>query len=222
VIHLDDAEENIAQRVRDRGDALIIPEMTPQIAQAYRFMYDEHLTQHSRFRVGGRVANETAFGWITARARQLESDAVNVAPFVTYVGHPSAATLLVGDIRHNVKIDDPTTYHHRPGFMPYASTSGHFLLKHLQRNTIHNAMAMVNACDVDDLEKVITAVQPLQIVALGNNATKKVKDLNFVTGFGAVPHPQYVRRFHNSHGHEYGIVLAQSARAQKDMRAWRP
>lgn len=222
VVHLDDAEENIAQRIRDRGDALIIPEMTPQIAQAYRFMYDEHLTQHTRFRVGGRVSNELAYQWIKARASQLEHAAVNVAPFVTYVGHPSAATLLVGDVRHNVEVEDAGTHHIRPAFMPYRATSGHFLLKHLQRHTIHNAMAMVNACDVDDIEKVITAVQPLLIVALGENAAKKVGGMGFFTGFGAVPHPQYVRRFHNKHGDAYASVIAQAARAQKDMRKWRP
>ena len=222
VVHLDDSEENIAQRVRNRGDALIIPEMTPQLAQAYRFMYDEHLTQHTKFRVGGRVSNEMAYQWIASRASQLEKTAATVAPFVTFVGHPSATTLLVGDIRHNVKINDPSTYHHAPGFMPYPATSGHYLLKHLQRHTIHNSLAMVNACDVDDIEKVITQVQPLLIVALGENAAKKISGMGFFTGFGAVPHPQYVRRFHNKHGDAYASVIAQAARAQKDMRAWRP
>lgn len=222
IVHLDDKEENIAQRVRDRGDALIIPEMTPQIAQAYRFMYDEHLIRHTRFRVDGKLKNEHAYHWLISRAGELEHHASDVWPFKTFVGHPSATTLLVGDIRHNVKLDDPSTYHDKPAFMPYPATSGHFLLKHLQRHTIHNGMAMVNACDVDDIEKVISAVQPLLIVALGENAAKKIGTMGFFTGFGAVPHPQYVRRFHNKSGDAYASVIAQAARAQKDMRAWRP
>jgi thymidylate kinase len=222
-VYLDDTDEAITERVRKRGDDLVTPEMTPAIATAFRFMRDQHLTTPSRVVMHTDSEYlENQYVQIVRRATMLECDAEKVSGFITFVGHPSATTLLVGDIRHNVTMGMPTTYHDRPAFMPYRATSGHFMLKHLQRPMLHTGLAMVNACDVDDLEEVIAVTQPLQVVALGNNATKKVDDLNFVTGFGAVPHPQYVRRFHHEHGDTYGTVIAQAARAQRDMRAWRP
>lgn len=221
VVYLDDKDEHIAQRVRERGDDLTTPEMTPQISQAYRFMRDQHLTRAIRFNVE-RPATDEQYRWVVAHAEFLECDAAQVAQFTTFVGHPRATTLLVGDIRHDVTLDRPETYHRRPAFMPYRATSGHFMLKHLPTQMLRNSIALVNACDVDDVEKVITEVQPIQVVALGGNAAAAVAKYGFVTGFGAVPHPQYVRRFHHEHGEAYATVIQQAARAQKDMRAWRP
>lgn len=221
IVYLDDKDEHIARRVRERGDDLVTPEMTSQISQVYRFMRDQHLARTIRIDVERAVSDEQ-YRWVVTHAEHLACEAANVASFTTFVGHPNATTLLVGDIRHNVMIDRPETYHRRPAFMPYRATSGHFMLKHLTPQMMRNSLALVNACDVDDIEQVITNVQPIQVVALGANAAAAVANYGFVTGFGAVPHPQYVRRFHHEHGDAYATVIEQAARAQKDMRAWRP
>lgn len=221
-VHLTAPFGDIIKRLEARGDDAITTDMIPKLARGYTLMFGQHLTYHITYHVNGRVAPVDSYAWVSGQASYLENEVETASKFVTYIGDPAPNVLIVGDVRHNVNMLKPETFHNKPIFMPYPSTSGHYLFKHIPRQVFNWRTGFVNACDMDDLGKVVEALQPVQLLALGNNAAKRVEELGFVTGFGAVPHPQYVRRFHNHHGEQYGSTIFHAIQEQKDMRSWRP
>lgn len=135
----------------------------------------------------------------------------------TYVGPPKPDLLLLGDVRHRLayrSADDPVR--RGPAFMPYPGTSGHYLLTHLA--TVNN-IGLANACDVDDPVALITALGGPQVATLGVNSLEALED---VYPAGSAPHPQFVRRFHNRHGAEYGAVVLEALRTGGKLHTWRP
>lgn len=159
--------------------------------------------------------------YLIAEASRAELKARSVTNLVTYVGPPQASTLLFGDVRN-----DPTTHPNGPAFMPFPATSGAFLMRALYESsmidTLEGGLGIANACDVDDVRDVIAAVRPYSVVTLGANAWKAYTDLFGVKDVGAMPHPQYVRRFHHRHCEDYGAAISEASYYGRDMRSWRP
>lgn len=143
-------------------------------------------------------------------ARIAEMNTVKLNPLITYVGQPRPTYLLFGDVRN--KID----HFADPAFMPYAATSGAYLLRSAPYVQILRQCGFANACDVDDPRKVLAATCPDFVVALGNNAAKKLDALDIP--HGSVPHPQYWRRFHHADFHVYGDLILRALINQKDLR----
>lgn len=167
-----------------------------------------------------RPDENDVISYIVAEASRAELKARTVADLRTYVGPPQADTLILGDVRN-----DPDTHIYGPAFVPFPATSGAFLMRALCAVDFLNAdhpVGIANACDVDEVVDIITAVQPLRVVTLGNNAYHKYYDIMGPDDMGAVPHPQYVRRFHNAFHREYGQTIAAAAYYGEDMRSWRP
>src|SRR5262245_36173568 len=137
-------------------------------------------------------------------------------PFVTLVGDRNPHALLIGDVRHayrngHIDLDD-----HRPAFMPYQATSGHYLLG----ADIPCTYALANACDVDNIFELIKQARPRRIVALGSKAHRALTASNIP--HGAVPHPQYVRRFHPRARQQYYDLLVDTIETEEDHHTWRP
>lgn len=157
---------------------------------------------------------------VVSRALAKARGAQALAPFTTYVGPRRPLILIFGEKR---MMSDRQRVRHRelrgmPAFCPYNSTSGHYLLTYLE---VRGAdIGLANACDVDDPIALWRTLGYPSVVALGRAASRRLIELNI--SHGAVPHPQYIRRFHHGHGHEYVHALLNAAYDQKDMLTWRP
>jgi hypothetical protein len=143
-------------------------------------------------------------------ARVSEAESRDLSMFTTYVGPRWPKILVLGDVRHHVENVDPRA----PAFGPYPATSGHYLLTHMQfmRN-----VGVANACDIDDWRVMITTLGAPNIVTLGVQAHKKLRDFPH----GTAPHPQFIRRFHHRAGEAYGEIITKAMQGE-DRLGWRP
>jgi hypothetical protein len=151
---------------------------------------------------------DTAFG--------LEEAVQPLRSFTTYVGQPRPRFILFGERRGTG--EQYLSYGSAPSFGPYASTSGHYLLSHLDVPRMGGGLA--NACDVDDPRKLWEALDQPAAVALGNEAHKALRRAG--VPHGAVAHPQFMRRFYHSHGPSYAAAIIEAAQSQRMMLSWRP
>lgn len=216
--------------LRERGDDLVRPDQLPQIVSGYMgAVYRSRLTScdvvvdsdvDRAVDPDAGLPGDITASYVIAEGMRADLKARILNPFTTYVGSYKPRTLLVGDVRGP---GDKRAL--GPAFMPYGATSGAFLLKSLTVTQRAHALGIVNGCDVDSLVDVVQAVAPAEIVALGRNAYDACKaQLPAATTvqFGAVPHPQFVRRFHNAHHEAYGFELLYAASVGEDSRSWRP
>jgi hypothetical protein len=160
-----------------------------------------------------------ALSAIISAARHYEDPTHWLNEFTTYLGSSKPHTLLVGDVRH--KHDPKTTTSPFPAFVPFQGTSGHFLLKSLTSLTSRlwlHGVGVANACDVDNIMHLYDALRGPKLVALGKNARAKL----IIAGLkhSAVPHPQFVRRFHHAKYAEYGWLLYNAAQETGDYSKW--
>lgn len=160
---------------------------------------------------------------VVEEADKQEKLYIELNKFTTYVGPRRCDFLLLGDVRHNF---DPTTgvANYDPAFVPFANTSGDFLIGAFLNGTLRDNfnVGLANACDVDDPYALWLAVGQPQVVALGRNAKKKINESGKI-GFwarGFVPHPQYVRRFHHGDQWAYGQNIRMAARHGGDYSKW--
>jgi hypothetical protein len=160
--------------------------------------------------------HEPQVGTIIAAAERLAYGALRLAPFTTYVGPPTPDVLLFGDTRG---VDGKHAHGSTPAFMPYPGTSGHYLLSLLDPNGSWR-VGLANACDVDDPIALWKTLDEPRVVALGRMASMKLTWAG--VPHGTVPHPQFVRRFHNAAGHLYAVLIRDVARNGEDAASWRP
>jgi hypothetical protein len=146
---------------------------------------------------------------IISAAQRAEESVQHLAPFTTYIGEPKPDFLLLGE---NRGVSARTNY---PAFMPYAATSGHFLLSHLDTGSYD--IGISNACDVDNADELWHQLGCPCTVTLGAAAHRA-----FLHEHGAMPHPQFVRRFHYRNGDRYGKLIEKTMYDQEDRSSWRP
>lgn len=207
VVLLDPPTSELKTRLETRGDDLVSTDMLDAIAFGFirlaeRGNVDDVVTQ---FVTPRRIINN---------ALAAERAAKALRPFETYVGPPRPLTLLFGEKRG---VGGKFTHQRMPSFMPYPGTSGHYLLSHM-RDTV--TVGLANACDADDPRELWKALGEPQVVALGRCAHDELTHLG--VQHGAVPHPQFVRRFHHRHGDEYAQLIYAVAQTQEDRLSWRP
>lgn len=165
---------------------------------------------------------------VISAARMLEARARSVSRFQTYVGAPEPRVLFVGDVRHKLR-DLPTDEQRRigtsllPGYAPYPQSSGEYLFSAvtLLGYTTRMDLGIINANDADDIQAFLHTQPQVRnvVVALGTAAHKTLKSLNVV--HGAVPHPQYMQRFHVSRVSEYSMALNQAITG-RNLLTWVP
>lgn len=147
-------------------------------------------------------------------AETLERNVLQIAELRTYVGSENPHLLLLGNVRHayrTMKRDpevaaraaaDPT-----PALMPYPATSGHFLLSAVDPFASRSDFGLLNVNDVDDARRAWEILGEPPAVALGVDAWRSSSEW----AAGAVPHPQYVRRFFNKHSRWYADFITRAA-----------
>jgi len=121
-----------------------------------------------------------------------------LAPFKTYIGGHRPKYLLLGERRNH-----PTEQQHEAAFVPYSVTSGRFLLEAMTMDILQDA-GIANACE-EDVSRLWKVLERPKIVALGKAAA--IECANAKVPFSAVPHPQYIRRFHHGQQSEYGRLI---------------
>jgi hypothetical protein len=197
----------LVDRVSSRGDDLVRPNQLGRVRAGYDSFYSEVLCLRYS-------TTQTQPGLITELARTEEYDVALLRPYTTYVGPRQPRILLMGQHRG---VEARLAYGPLPAFMPYPATSGHYLLSHLDPG---GSVGLANACDVDDPKGLWHALGEPRVVALGQAADAGLTDAG--VPHGVAPHPQFVRRFHHSHGAEYARVVMTAAEDQEDLSPWRP
>lgn len=145
---------------------------------------------------------------------KYEQRARELVYFPTYVGSHEPAYLLLGEKR-NQNYDDRW----ESAFVPTPTgNSGHFMLTHLPVEGDGN-VGLANATEVKLGELYSILGQPAT-VALGKVAHTRL--LEEAIPHGAVPHPQWVRRFAHGMGDVYGRKIREAALFGEDYSAWRP
>lgn len=216
VVHVSGPEDRTTRCIEHRGDDLV--NVDSVVLMHSLFEDCERLSLNQFVRVDGYTVYDDSLRYmnIIERAGALGRAATKLRHFTTYVGPPLPKLLLLGDVRgkSTPPIDDL-----RPAFMPYPSTSGHYLFTYLTRRlniTQLQHVGVANACDVDDAEQLWETLGRPYTVTLGRRADK-------ITGKWvnhSVPHPQFVRRFKNAHGAEYVRDIIADSPIERMERTW--
>lgn len=154
---------------------------------------------------------------------QAVSEMLHVAPlarFTTYVGPRVPDVLLVGDERGP---DRAGSRLYGTAFVPLPHTSGSYLLRALPDDLLMaGRVGLANANENDDVVSLWDTLGYPPVVALGHKAYDGCirSGLTNVTQVGAVPHPQWTRRFKHSLCAEYGKLIVRAAETKEDLRKW--
>lgn len=194
VAHVSASPFVLANRLSERGDDLISPSQAHEMVIEFDAVYNKSIVRRLNVNVQNQDDNVLT---LVRRAEQYEAMATKLNGFTTYVGTAYRPSILfLGDTR------GPGFNELHTAFMPYSMTSGHYLwrtLSYYPEWTINIGVA--NACDVDNLSRLLRITNPKHVVALGRNATNALNDLKYEHQH--VAHPQYVRRFQHSNIQAY-------------------
>jgi len=197
-------------RLGVRGDDLVVPAMLSRLHTAYR-----EVAAGTVLPTVIRETDPPSLSYILEVARSAELNTARLSPFTTYVGDDAPRYLLLGDTRGVRGPRDPR----EPAFVPRGSTSGHYLLDALP-NALRRQVGLANACDVDDPRALWETLGKPLTVTLGANADRAAHAAG--VPHGAVPHPQYWRRFLHRYRSSYYELIEQAARDSTNVRNWRP
>lgn len=215
-IHLKQPLEILEARLKVRGDDYIELNELAEIKEAY------NLASMLTIGITHVQPDPDDFSKLPELARQLLASAVERAQsveFLTdykdYIGSPRPRLLLVGD-RHNAtkRYGNET----RLAFMPVDGNSGEYLLNHLPTEQWKD-IGMINANDTShDIAELWVALGQPPVVALGRLAEHGLRNKHGFhdNEYYTVPHPQFVRRFANKHGDEYGQAIMDLATGKVD------
>jgi hypothetical protein len=227
VVYLCPPLELIADRVAARGDDMVDVTHLPAIYDTYETAISSDVmpTMH----VGCTdPENCTGHDHKIPLVEEIVEDAYSrwlhtnhLRRFTTYIGSSAPDYLILGERRN-----DPEAYH--AAFVPTGATSGRFMLEHLLPVLgSETSIGIANACEEDVYELWCSLARP-PIVALGNAAYEAAcrslheRGLTGRVPLGAVPHPQYIRRFHNKSGALYARTIISALNTGEDLRSWRP
>jgi len=216
VVTVDITERALRRRFENRGDDMIGWDGIAFAHRLYRKALSESVVPSLTVPMNW---TQRDVDQIITRAHELETRVRPLVGFTTYVGCRTPHVLLLGDTR-NERTQGQPTRSDVPAFGPYLSTSGHYLLSHLQSI---RGVGLANACDVDDWQVLRATLGGPMLVTLGANAHRAVAGAR-KTGprHGVVPHPQYVRRFFHHSGGAYAEVIQQAMSDRGDYSKWRP
>jgi thymidylate kinase len=213
MIYVCDGLEHLVNRAESRdGHA-----ERRQIAESLEYFDKVHIEQSTLPRQVYVYREQTITGKdIIETADQLAQEWSTISiDFPGYVGPRQPKYLIIGDKRGPKQLDIPVP------FAPLPGTAGAYLFSEvLTRDWVdrYGDFGLVNANEVQDVEYLWQLLGKPKTVVLGREAHRSTSHLPF----GAIPHPQYIRRFHHYEGERYGHIIAQAAELAKDHLTWRP
>lgn len=194
----------IKTRLRERGDDMVADEHVERIIAGYETVLAGSLLTAWTL----TDPRHTDILECIGIADRLEEAAAPLARFPTYVGPACPSTLLLGERRG----PHPEQERMRACFVPYPSTSGHYLITGLLDMFVSDGIGLANACE-EDVPALWEQLGRPRVVALGNEAHEATP-----VQHGVVPHPQYVRRFHHGRRDEYIKTIMRAAEFGSDLR----
>lgn len=200
----------LRDRINERGDQYVMASQVQEIQAGYEALIEK---------TGVPILRETdptigALRTVIKFGRALASFVNPLRNFTSYVGSPTPDVLLVGE-RRNGDPNQPD----KAAFVPRPTTSGRFLIQALERD-FWNHVGLVNAYE-DNVADLVKVLEYPKVVALGRKAYDQLKNV-WLVDCGAVPHPQYIRRFHHVGQVAYGRKIAEVSRTQEVALSWRP
>lgn len=203
VVHVTAHPDTLRERLLRRGDPDVSPAAAAHAARLFQHTARQSILPHVTVDETYSTASAVETALRIARERAYEVN--RLRQYVTYVGSPRPRLLLLGDVRGvDGRFARPNDI--GPAFVPYAPTSGHYLLSALTRvcGGIPD-VGLANACDVDDVAALWRDLGQPPVVALGGKSHRQLGRLN--VPHRVAPHPQWVRRFHHSMMLEYAGQL---------------
>jgi thymidylate kinase len=221
VVHVDTGTTTILEAIERRPDADPLEErVLEQHAGFSRAIMSTNLrtvTYDRRLDVG----TPEQLDLIISRAIIAELDTPMLDLNPTYVGPTSPSVVLVGD-RRNVREDG---FPYPTAFVPEPATSGRFLIEALPMTwRRYGSVGFINANEGHPIDIFSGSVVRPNFVVLGREAEKTIRGGGELAehGFGVVPHPQYIRRFHHHARDGYGMEIQRAALSGEDKSTWRP
>lgn len=197
------------QRWADRGEDFLKPEHAVHVMDRYyELIYASTIPAYNLHDPG-----DDALTQLVTAALAWEDQASILNRFRTYVGSPAPRYLILGEKHGSLHLG-----HHDSAFVPYPATSGAYLLGNLPQDVVEPA-GLANACQENVMDLWVTLGQPLT-VTLGVEAHKAANEAG--VPHGSVPHPQFIRRFHNKHGEAYGRAVRDALLHGRTLLTWRP
>jgi hypothetical protein len=212
VVHATGDPGILGARLETRGDDLVRREQLPALIDGFHRVHGRSELPCVQVRVDDN--SNRAINRILDAADASEQRAAPLRRYGTYVGPPWPQYLLLGEKRHGAP-----PYRHEAAFTPAPATSGRYLHRALDDQILRRS-GFANAREEHVRDLWETLGRP-RICALGRSA----RDTCQFQGvpFGAVPHPQFVRRFHYGALREYGNLIREVlTRNQEDRLEWRP
>jgi thymidylate kinase len=202
-------DDVLQRRIGVRGDGYIRYEDIPVINEAYRALTRQY--PMSMLAIDDEdFLDATRIRSIIQGARLFTRDAHPLAAFGSYVGPHEPEILLLGEKRAETRTGRRAAHlTQRASFVPYGGTSGQWLcdtIVHTELQT--HEIGLANALE-EDLPALFTALGEPQVVTLGKAAHLYLEER--YTTHGAVPHPQYMRRFRNNDQERYAEAIIEAA-----------
>jgi len=148
--------------------------------------------------------DEDALSRVLSTGRAAEDVAAPLAAFPSYVGPPHPDDLLLGERR--------LAPVYRGAF---ASTSGRYLLRALgDVDPPPPDLGLANALE-EDVPALLEVLGYPRVCALGRQAQRSLQAAGVT--HGAVPHPQYRRRFHHAADGEYRDAIYRALAGAEDL-----
>lgn len=202
--------ETIVRRLQRRGEDYLQPRDVERVWTEFHAVSDVSAVAGDVLDTGNESPETLARHAVRQAVFAENMAATTFTP--QYIGRTLPHSLLVGDVRGG-KPPHPT----EAPFMPRGTSSGKFLFEALPSDLWWRGVGVVNAAETD-VENLPDRFPSAGIVALGRNASDALKDHG--VEHGAVPHPQYVRRFHAGKREEYGRLIRETARDGKVTLSW--
>lgn len=216
LVHVTADPKRIIRRLRKRGEPVNTALIRSEVDLFWQAFDASPLPQLIVSSTEGVSVEQNAEAVLHA-GFMYANGAAHLSSFPTYVGPLRPDILLVGDKRGP---DRAGSREFTSAFVPLPHTSGQYLMRALPDELLLSPrVGLVNANEGDNVYRLWHQVNKPAVVALGHKAYDGcVRD--GLKDFGAVPHPQYARRFHYSRVIDYGKLIVQVAESKEDMRKW--
>jgi thymidylate kinase len=218
-VYVNPGRETLNTRWLENHDPLVTDHaMFERVREEYDRYFDTYPADYDERRLAGSPPSHPLLVVIAA-----ERCAQRAIPFLrrcpTYVGSLDPQVCLIGDRRGGDGRGYPSA------FVPYEASSGHYLLSAVDSAGLFELtrIGLFNACEYDSGDDLYEAWRELGqpcLIALGEHAHAALARV--MIPHGAVPHPQFMRRFHNAARQEYGELITKTIETQEDNRRWRP
>lgn len=205
LVHVTAEDAHVRRRVETRGDDLVTPAIAARARERFFDAFRETTLPHVVVSTDPGTSVDDQLRQVLDAAERLEWEYTPFDSFVTYVGPRQPKLLLVGDVRG---VNGRWTHIPAPAFVPYASTSGHYLLTALRTRVQpwNLPIGLANACDQDNVRALHRALGEPQVVGLGRNAQRALVKAG--VPHREAPHPQYWRRFrHREHATYADMII---------------